>query len=67
MLSKLSVCSLESLPKYLSPEATENREGFVHPVHIEGIAEKVTLNFIIRDFTTGKLKDYEDLLKAKIG
>ncbi len=48
---------LNALPKNeFSPETTEKREGFVHPVRIEGIAEKVTIEFIIRDFTREGLK-----------
>ncbi|TDH26495.1 peptidase T [Segetibacter sp. 3557_3] len=43
---------LAALPKKgFSPETTGKREGFVHPVRIEGIAEKATLEFIVRDFT----------------
>ena len=64
---KVAAVFLESLPKdSLSPERTENREGFVHPVHIDGIAEKVTIQFIIRDFITGKLKEYETFLQEKL-
>ncbi|MBS1638663.1 MAG: peptidase T [Bacteroidetes bacterium] len=54
---------LAALPKKLSPEATEKREGFIHPVHIEGIAEKATIEFIIRSFETAQLKHYENELK----
>ena len=58
---------LDALPKdTLSPETTEKRQGFVHPVRINGIAEKVTLEFIIRDFITAKLAEYENLLKEKL-
>jgi tripeptide aminopeptidase len=64
---KVAGAFLESLPKdSLSPETTEKREGFVHPVRINGIAEKVTLEFIIRDFITAKLAEYENLLKEKL-
>ena len=63
---KVGAAFLHSLPDHLSPETTEKREGFVHPVHIEGIAEKTTIQFIIRDFITAKLKDYEDLLQKKL-
>ncbi len=45
------------------PEATEKRTGFVHPVHIEGIAEKATVEFIIRDFETSQLSIYEERLR----
>ena len=63
---KVAAAFLQSLPDHLSPETTEKREGFVHPVHIEGIAEKTTIQFIIRDFVTARLKDYEDLLQKKL-
>ena len=55
---------LELLPKdRLSPETTEGREGYVHPVSVNGNEEKTTLKFIIRDFIDDKLKEYEDFLK----
>ncbi len=47
-----------------SPETTEKKEGFVHPVHFEGIAERATLEFIIRDFDDEKLKESGERLKA---
>ncbi len=46
-----------------APEATEKREGFVHPVSIEGNAENATLEFIIRDFETAKLAEHEERLR----
>lgn len=43
---------LAALPKdEWSPEATEKREGFVHPVSVGGIAEKAMIGFIVRDYT----------------
>ena len=64
---KAASAFLESLPKdELSPETTDEREGFVHPVHISGIAEKVSVRFIIRDFNTAKLQEYEALLQQKL-
>jgi tripeptide aminopeptidase len=64
---KVAGAFLDSLPKdTLSPETTEKRQGFVHPVRINGIAEKVTLEFIIRDFITAKLAEYENILKEKL-
>lgn len=64
---KAASAFIESLPKDgLSPETTEAREGFVHPVHINGIAEKVSMEFIVRDFNTAKLKEYEALLQQKV-
>lgn len=55
---------IDALPKdKLSPETTSGYEGFVHPVHIEGIAEKVDVKFIIREFDYNKLKENEEYLK----
>ena len=47
-----------------SPETTEGRQGFVHPVAIGGLAEKATVDFIIRDFDTAMLAKHEERLKA---
>lgn len=55
---------MESLPKdRLSPETTEGREGYVHCTNINGNEELAVLKFIIRDFETPKLKEYETFLK----
>jgi tripeptide aminopeptidase len=64
---KVAAYFLDLLPKdEMSPETTEERYGFVHPVHIEGMAEKTTVQFIIRDFMTAKLLAYENWLKDKM-
>jgi tripeptide aminopeptidase len=64
---KVAAYFLDLLPKdEMSPETTEERYGFVHPLHIEGIAEKATVQFIIRDFMTTKLLAYENWLKDKM-
>lgn len=61
---KISSEIIDSLPKKeLSPETTEGRQGFVHPVSINGIAEKVELDFIIRDYDSNQLKIFENQLK----
>ena len=63
---KVASAFLDSLPKdRLAPEATSGREGFVHPVHFDGIAERAQVQFIIRDFETARLKEYEDFLREK--
>ena len=62
---KVAGTFLDLLPKKeFSPETTVHREGFVHPVHIEGIAETVKVEFIIRDFDTAKLKQHTDRLEG---
>ena len=56
---KIAGAVLDALPKNeWSPETTEGREGFVHPVAVNGIAEKATISFIVRDFTLEGLKNH---------
>ena len=58
---------LDALPKdRLAPESTEGRRGFIHPVRVDGIAEKCTIEFIVRDFETPGLKKKEDFLYTLI-
>jgi len=69
MVNAIKVASffIDSFPKdELSPESTEDRYGFVHPLNFEGSVEKVTLQFILRDFFTHKLQAYEAYMKDKI-
>lgn len=60
---KIAARIVDRLPKELSPETTEGREGFLHPVGISGALEEATLELIVRDFSEAGLKDKEDLLK----
>ena len=65
---KIAAAIVEALPKKeLSPETTEKKEGFIHPIRIEGMAERCTIEFIIRDFVTAGLKKKEDLLRGIAG
>ena len=64
--SALKIASdiVAALPKdRLSPETTEGKEGFIHPVSISGGAELAKIEFIIRDFTDEKLETHEDFLR----
>ncbi len=47
-----------------SPETTNDMTGFVHPVSISGTIEQAKVQFIIRDFETGKLAEHEARVKA---
>jgi tripeptide aminopeptidase len=56
---------IDALPKTSwSPETTEGRQGYIHPMAIEGQIEKTTVKFIIRDFETALLKEHENRLEA---
>ena len=61
---KIAAAIVERLPKTTcSPETTEGKEGFLHPIGISGALEKVTLQFIVRDFTDAGLREKEALLE----
>lgn len=60
---KMAALLVDSLPKNrLTPETTSHREGFIHPVSIEGALETAIVEFIIRDHDTTKLSEYEALI-----
>lgn len=57
---KLAAEIIAALPKdKLAPEITDKKQGFVHPVQVEGTAEKASIDFIIRDFDTHQLQHHQ--------
>jgi tripeptide aminopeptidase len=64
---KIGAEIIAQLPKeILSPETTENKEGFIHPTDIQGNVEFCKLSFIIRDFDESGLLAKENLLKEVV-
>jgi tripeptide aminopeptidase len=62
---KIAAAIVDRLPKEsCSPETTEGKQGFLHPVGISGALEKATVSFIVRDFTDAGLAEKEALLHA---
>jgi tripeptide aminopeptidase len=62
---KIAAAIVDRLPKNTcSPETTEGKEGFLHPIGITGALEKATVSFIVRDFTDEGLKEKEALLES---
>jgi tripeptide aminopeptidase len=62
---KIAAAIVDRLPQdTCSPETTEGKEGFLHPVGISGALEKARIDFIVRDFTDQGLKDKEALLEG---
>jgi tripeptide aminopeptidase len=61
---KIAAAIVDHLPKTTcTPETTEGRQGFLHPIAISGALEQVTLSIIVRDFTDDGLKEKEILLE----
>ena len=68
---KIAADIIAALPRdQWCPEHTEGKAGFVHPTNIQGGAEQVQIEFLIRDFDTANLAIYEqrilDIAKAVI-
>jgi tripeptide aminopeptidase len=62
---KLAAAVIEKLPKDArSPETTEEREGYVHPVIIDGDSSEVELRFIVRDFENDLLDEHVEFLRG---
>jgi len=55
---------LDRLPMAESPECTEGREGFYHPVTLAGDAASCRLQIIIRDFDTAVVEERGRRLEA---
>jgi len=64
---KIAADLLAVLPKNaLSPETTDEKEGFVHPTRLEGNQDQAVLEFIIRDFTEAGLQEKETYLQNQL-
>lgn len=62
---KVAVDFLSRLPaEGLSPETTEARQGFVHPMGLKGQLEQASVSFILRDFDSAKLEEQAALLES---
>jgi tripeptide aminopeptidase len=62
---KIAAAVIDRLPKdSCSPETTEGKEGFLHPIGMVGTLEKATVSFIVRDFTDEGLQQKDALLEG---
>jgi tripeptide aminopeptidase len=61
---KLAAAIVEKLPHdRLSPETTDGREGFIHPILVSGDSSEVELRFIVRDFENAELDTHVEYLR----
>jgi tripeptide aminopeptidase len=61
---KLASDFIARLPQDESPEATDERDGYVHPVHVDGDVEQANVQLIIRDFDTSGVHDRIETLRG---
>ena len=52
------------LPEESLPETTEGREGYLHPIAINGDVNEATVPFLVRDFELDGLKSWEAVLEG---
>ena len=65
---KLIADVIAALPRdALSPETTDDREGFVHPERIQGGSSRATLWLIARDHDDEKLEEHVELVRRTVG
>ena len=55
---------LNGLPRELSPECTQDREGFLHPYVIEGGVGEVTIKILLRDFDAAKFTEFREVIET---
>lgn len=66
MENAIKICCeiINQLPKdSVSPETTEGKEGFIHPVSLKAEVDSAVMKFIIRDFAVEGLIEKESFLK----
>jgi tripeptide aminopeptidase len=61
---KVAAAFIARLPRNrLAPEATDGREGFVHPFDISGGVAEVKIKLLLRDFDASQLVAQADILR----
>lgn len=60
---KLASAIVARLPQEQSPETTEGRQGFLHPVELTGSMANAKIGLIVRDFEEAGLAEKEALLE----
>jgi tripeptide aminopeptidase len=63
---KVAAAFIAALPENLSPEVTADKQGFIHPIHLEGMAEKASVELLLRSFDTLQLEVYKNILQDQL-
>jgi tripeptide aminopeptidase len=64
MINSVRVASdlIMALPQNRTPETTEKKEGYLHPINFAGNVSETKVNFLVRDFTEDGLTELEGVL-----
>jgi tripeptide aminopeptidase len=60
---RLAARIIAALPEDLSPEATADRDGFIHPYEVNSTARSATIRAILRDFDDDQLEAHVAVLR----
>lgn len=65
MVNAVRVASalVQALPQHRTPETTEGREGFLHPISVAGNTSEAKLQFLVRAFSEEGLRELETILR----
>ena len=55
------------MPQHRTPETTEGREGFLHPISIAGNTSEARGQLLVRSFSEEGLHELEDILRGTAG
>lgn len=53
-----------ALPQHRTPETTEGREGYLHPINVSGNVSETKAQFLVRDFAEDGLHELEATLTS---
>ena len=66
MINAVRVLSdvIMALPQHRTPETTEGREGYLHPINVSGNVSETKAQFLVRDFAEDGLHELEATLTS---
>jgi len=66
MINAVRVLSdvIMALPQHRTPETTEGREGYLHPINVSGNVSETKAQFLVRDFAEDGLHELEATLAS---
>jgi tripeptide aminopeptidase len=59
---KVAAMFIDKLPREMTPETTEGRQGYLHPISVSGNVEEATIKLILRDFDEEPLREQRAIL-----
>jgi len=63
---KAASAVVAGLPPDEAPETTEGRQGYLHPISVNGGVEEAEIKLLVRDFATSGLERLEETLESVV-